>query len=391
MRQGESSSQTLPAIVVVAFNRPASLARLLRSLAVAAQHEQDCPLLLVSLDGGGTEREACLSIVRAFSWPTEMKIIEHEKSLGLRDHILACGDLTQQYKSILVLEDDVCVSPASLLFARAAVKQYEDVTEIAGISLYSFIYNEFAKSPFEPVDDGSDVYFLQTASSWGQLWTRNQWAEFRNWLARGKSEAAIPIPKEVVSWSKDSSWKRAYNFYLADVGRYFVFPRHSFSTNMGEEGTHFPVRSTHLTSPLTVARKDISFGSLERSSARYDAFLEIEPNVLKTMAPQLRGYDFDVDLTGTKSLDWLKKPLTLTARQSPHPAILSFGFKHFPAELNIIFNEPGSVFGLRRRDGLNENPKLETTMLARNFFCFDDKNGVPRKSILNRLKSVFRN
>lgn len=368
MRKNEIVAQPSLTIVVVAFNRPTSLNRLLRSLSQAARHEGTCLPLIVSIDGGGTEREACLAVVRAFDWPGERHIIEHDTRLGLRDHILACGDLTQQCESILVLEDDICVSPTSLHFANAALQEYGNIAEIGGISLYSFLYNEFTNSPFLPVDDGSDTYFLQTASSWGQVWTKTQWTAFRNWLACEKSEVTIPIPEVVWSWPRTSSWKRAYNLYLADVGRYFAFPRFSFSTNMGEKGTHQPRQSTHLTSPLSVGRKVVSFGSLTRSLARYDPFLEIEPNALKAMVPQLRNYDFDVDLTGAKSLVWLRKPFTLTARGSPYPSILSFGFRHFPPELNIVFDEPGNVFGLRRRDGLSACVGQELFNRSKHFF-----------------------
>ena len=34
---------------------------------------------------------------------------------------------------------------------------------------------------FVPVMGEYDNYFLQCAQSWGQLWFRNQWNDFRRW------------------------------------------------------------------------------------------------------------------------------------------------------------------------------------------------------------------
>jgi hypothetical protein len=356
------------AVVVVVYNRPESLRRLFHSLEAAARNVPSCPPLIVSVDGGGEHREACVALAHSVPWPAGKHVIERDAQLGLRNHVLACGDLTKYCEAVILLEDDLCVAPACLSFVANAVARYRDDPRIAGISLYSFIYNEFCAAAFVPIDDGSDTYFVRTASSWGQVWTRPQWTAFRDWLDREKSEEGIPVPNAVRSWPVTSSWKRAYNLYLADVGRYFVFPRFSFSTNMGDKGIHLGRDYTHLTAPLSVGRRTLSCGSFDRALARYDPFLEIEADALKAAAPGLGSYDFDVDLTGTKPLEMLRKPLVLTCRTSPHPSIRSFGFRHFPAELNVIFEEPGEDFGLRRRDALSADPDMRIVDRARSFF-----------------------
>jgi hypothetical protein len=356
------------AVVVVAYNRPESLRRLFRSLETASRNVLPCPPLIVSVDGGGTHREACVALARSVIWPAAKHIIEHDTQRGLRNHILACGDLTKYCEAVILLEDDLCVAPACLSFAEDALRKYRDDPRIAGISLYSFIYNEFCAAAFMPVDDGWDTYFVQTASSWGQVLTRIQWTAFRDWLNSRKGEETIPVPNAVRSWPQTSSWKRAFNLYLADVGRYFVFPRFSFSTNMGDQGIHLGRDYTHLTAPLSIGRRKLSCGQLETSLSRYDPFLEIEADALKAAAPWLATYDFDVDLTGAKPLEMLRKPLVLTCRTSPWPSIRSFGFRHFPAELNIIFEEPGEEFGLRKRDALSADPDRRIVDRARSFF-----------------------
>src|SRR5688572_10825284 len=97
-----------PAIVIPAYNRPASLQRLLDSLRKAEiPHEVK---LVISIDQGGPA--GVKQLAENFAWPFgEKKIILHENHLGLKDHILAAGNLSAEYGSIILLEDDLFVSP----------------------------------------------------------------------------------------------------------------------------------------------------------------------------------------------------------------------------------------------------------------------------------------
>ena len=94
-----------PAIVVVTYNRPDSLMRLLGSL-TKARYPVGVPLI-ISIDGGDNREKQVVKIAEEFPWPHGKKeVICHEKNLGLRKHILSCGDLTERYDSVIVLEDD---------------------------------------------------------------------------------------------------------------------------------------------------------------------------------------------------------------------------------------------------------------------------------------------
>ena len=88
------NSTNYPAVVIPAFNRPKSLLRLLRSL-----DKGDYPLnhsieLIISIDGGGDHE--VLRIAKEFNWNFGTKtIIEHDENLGLKNHIISCGDLAK--------------------------------------------------------------------------------------------------------------------------------------------------------------------------------------------------------------------------------------------------------------------------------------------------------
>ena len=49
------------------------------------------------------------------------KIIKHSKNLGLRAHVITCGDLVNIYDNIIVLEDDLFVSPYFYKYANDAL------------------------------------------------------------------------------------------------------------------------------------------------------------------------------------------------------------------------------------------------------------------------------
>ena len=171
------------AIVVPCYNRVSSLERLLQSLSHADYGECSGEVSLIfSVDYSGDDKVA--EFVQSFEWGFgEKRVILHPTNVGLRKNILSCGDLTAEFDAVIVLEDDLVVSPGFYSYAIQSAEYYEDDSRIAQLSLYSYEYAEVGVSRFMPVEDGNDVYFMQWASSWGQMWTTRQWKTFRSWYA----------------------------------------------------------------------------------------------------------------------------------------------------------------------------------------------------------------
>ena len=152
-------------IVVVAYNRIDSLKRLLGSLQKA---EFPMPAkLIISIDRG--DNADVLSFAEAFSWPFgEKQVIYQEKNLGLKAHILKCGNLTQQHDGIILLEDDLYVSPDFYRYAQECYAFVLGKNRIAGVALYNHRLSQLTEKIFEPLDDGFDNWYFQYACSWGQ-------------------------------------------------------------------------------------------------------------------------------------------------------------------------------------------------------------------------------
>jgi len=335
------------AIVVVTYNRPGSLTRLLGSLA-QARFDENVPLI-ISIDGGGPEE--VLKIAGDFKWEFgEKQILTHQKNMGLRNHILTCGDLSAKFDGIILLEDDLYVAPYFYDYALQAYQFYANDERIGGVSLYAHGYNETAQFPFIPLDDGTDVFFIQYASSWGQMWTTGQWKDFRDWYQvhrKDQIEAGSGLPPNVLIWP-ESSWKKYYIKYLVDTDRYFVFPRFSLTTNFVDAGHHMKFKEHFLQESMAIRSRPFRFAQLDDSLSVYDVHLEILPRILKKLNPILQDYDFAIDLYNMKKLDVISEDLVMRAEMNP-AAILSFGRQMKPHEANIICNIPGRKITLGKK------------------------------------------
>jgi hypothetical protein len=334
-------TQSLPTIIVIGYNRADSLTRLLGSLRTA-NYPPGNVRLVISLDNSGML--APLQVADAFDWPYgDKRIIAHETRLGLRNHVLSCGDLTEEYGDVMVLEDDLFVSPFFYHYTSAALDFYAEDRSLAGISLYSQQFNQTASLPFMPVDNGGvDIYFMQLAASWGQAWTRQHWLGFRQWMQEHGTDITDVenIPADIRSWP-ESSWLKLFNAYIIDQNKFFVYPYLSLTTNFGDPGQHFKIASSRYQVPVQQRSMTYRFTSLGESLAIYDAFCEILPESIKQQNPLLANYDFTVNLYGRKPH---AKGLQLTRTNAQ--GLLNFSLSMKPMELSVMHNLQGEGIGL---------------------------------------------
>ncbi len=353
------------AIVVIGYNRPSSLDRLLGSLAQGLYMQQKVTLY-ISIDGIKKGAEGTSSkvietrrIAGEFNWQFgDKRIILHDQNLGLREHVLTCGDLSSGHDALIVLEDDLVVSEAFYDYALQAYHFYKDDLKIGGFSLYHHAYNETAQFPFIPLADGSDVYFLQYASSWGQMWTKAQWHSFREWYrsAADKPVSEKILPPNIRLWP-ENSWKKFFIEYLVVSGRYFIFPRSSHTTIFGDEGTNIRIRETFLQVPLWHGKREYRFIPIEESSAVYDTYCEILPDRLKRLMKDLQDEDFEVDLYGMKPPESISKNKIISGRRCKSPERL-FGREMKPHEENLVSHVPGNYFSLGNKSDFENLPYL---------------------------------
>ncbi len=342
-----------PAIVVVAYNRPDALLRLLDSLA-ALHGAADVPLV-ISIDGGGERFAQVVSVAEQFEWLLgEKQVLVRERPYGLIDHVFACGDLVDAFGSIILLEDDLVVSPMAYRYAADALDFYADDPQIAGISLNALWFHGITHEPFTPYLDDGDVFFMQIAWFQGQAYTRTQWTQFRQWhhLANLAIQPEDQM-HELFQSFPPTDWFPLKTKYLVQTDRYYVFPRESLSTNFGDSGTH--VRGTSFFQvPLQTRRVNFRFQALADSVAVYDSFQEMLPEQVNRLTDQFAAYDFTVDLHGTRSTANIPTEFVLTT-QEMHKPLMSYGLEMRPLIANVIHQRPGSGISFGRTADLDQS------------------------------------
>jgi hypothetical protein len=348
--------------VVIAYDRTDSLARLLESLSRARYPaDVDVPLV-ISIDYAPHADTA--SMAERFDWPHgEKRIIAHPANLGLRAHVLACGDLAVEYGAAVLFEDDLVAAPYFYDWVSRTAEFYADDSRVAGIGLYSYKLNEFNNLNFVPISDGSDVHFLQVAASWGQAWTAAQWSAFRAWYDVHKAEPiqqSDGVPEQLEAW-KDSSWKKYYIKYLTVTDRFFVYPNVAQSTNTAKPGTHTKRPVNLYQVPLDMGPRDWSLRALDDSAALYDVFYEMRPEALRRLCPWLEGFDFDIDLMGLKPATALRRAHLISSRDCRQPEH-QWALEMIPIEANIAFSVDGDFISLGRREAFA--PMSEARRLA---------------------------
>jgi hypothetical protein len=358
-----------PAIVIVTFNRPKSLERLLMNIAQA--HYEDAPVdLVISIDFQDSDsHSAVVKLAREFEWNKGSKqIIEHKANLGLRAHVLSCGDLTSKYGSIIMLEDDLYVSPFFYRFACQSASFYGNDENIAGISLYNHKTNIHNSFPFDLIGEDGDTYFLQIASSWGQLWTNSQWLGFRNWYGENSTQriAGDKTPLYIQSWP-ESSWLKYFVRYLIYTNKYFVYPKTSYSTNFSDSGTHVKSSNSYFQVPITINSTNyFQFIELRNSINVYDSYFELEPQIVRGLNNNLKDIEFVMDLYGQKKLEYFPELYAISSKELKDgaTAVRRFGSAMKPMPLNVILDMNGTEITLSERSSFREMPSTKVAGLS---------------------------
>ena len=325
------------AIVIVGYNRLSSTKRLVESLIAAKYPNNDVPLIF-SIDASGNKE--LYDWVELFEWPYGEKYVNIQKErLGLRKHIYVCGDLTRYFKGVIILEDDIIVSPDFYNFTTHAVEYYYDDNNIAGIALFADQTNGYAYGlPNFRYNDGSDAYLLQEVCTSGECFTDRMWNGFRKWLVEHENPDPEPyyMPSNIKVWRQ--AWSKFYNMYLIDTNRYFLTPYLSRTTNCGDAGVHSDVDLNFLhASMLWENKAQHTFKPFELT-IKYDMFGDYIGLGKSLGIPE---EVICVDFYGNKPLKSEHKYL-VSLYHLPYKVIRSFGLNLEPIEMNLIRDIHGS-------------------------------------------------
>lgn len=240
-------------VVIFAYNRPEKIRNCLEALT-------RCPEIAhtpvtIYIDGARTSDDVQLvlevqRVVEEFSVAVQLTVVRRPKNLGLATSILSgVTEMLSTSESVIVLEDDLVVSPYFLRYMNTALEIYRRDSSVASISGYWY--------PVRNAKSLTPTFFLRGADCWGWGTWADRWEKFeadarllldaissspdKELFDFGGSLAASELLKRQVEGQIDSWHIRWYAITFLE-GLVSLYPRTSLVNNTGGDGfgTHGP-------------------------------------------------------------------------------------------------------------------------------------------------------
>jgi len=162
---------TLAPIVLFVYNRPEHTRLMIETLQ-KNHFASESELFIYSDAPKRPEHESAVNEVRGYlktiTGFKRVEILERTSNYGLAKSIIeGVTNIINQYDKIIVLEDDLILSPHFLTFMNEALWKYEHTDQV--ISIHGFNV---------PIDYPHPTFFLRGADCWGWATWRRGWALF---------------------------------------------------------------------------------------------------------------------------------------------------------------------------------------------------------------------
>lgn len=299
-------------IALFTYNRADHTQKAVESL-LRNEEAKESDLFIFS-DGPKTEAkkagvEENRKYIHSISGFRSVTIVERDCNWGLSKSLIAgITEITEKFGRVIVVEDDLIVSPYFLCYMNDALEKYEDDERVASVSAF-----------LNPVDvQAPETFFLRYFACWGWATWKRAWKLFNpdsrdllkkiRWKTRefnidGKGPFYGILYCDKVGLN--DSW--AVRFYASCFleGKLHLFPGQSMAIQSGMDGTgtHSGVNSIY--SNMKLAHEPIGIGNIAVAEEKkmYQAFarfydkqhnhtLKTKINKVKSFVRRLLGLDF---------------------------------------------------------------------------------------------------
>jgi hypothetical protein len=192
-------------ILVFAYNRPDKLEALLRSLAACPELEGTDISIYVDGPKNDCDRERVARVkeIARSKAPGHAQILARAENFGLKRSIMTgVTDTLEQHESVVVLEDDLIVSPQLLAYFNSALTAYAGNERVASLTGYMFNVPQLAKR--------NTSFFLPFPNPWGWATWRSRWRSFID----GKNQIAAELDSRRFRQSFDAHGVRDFTSIL---------------------------------------------------------------------------------------------------------------------------------------------------------------------------------
>ena len=236
----------LAPIVVFTYNRPEHTLRTFNALLMnPLANESD--IIIYSDSARTANHNKAVDEVRSYlsglTGFRSIKVIHRDKNFGLAESIIqGVTEVLQQSEKVIVLEDDIVVSPYFLEYMNEALEQF--VGDDRVISVHGYVY---------PVDfELPEVFFIPGADCWGWATWRRGWALFnsdgqylldelvrRHLIQEFDYNGAYPYSNMLKTQIKgaNDSWAIRWHASAFLAGKLTLYPGRSLVHNIGTDGS----------------------------------------------------------------------------------------------------------------------------------------------------------
>lgn len=233
-------------IALFVYRRPLHLARTLESL--QKNSEAKDTVLYIYSDGARNEAakagvDAVRKMIRAIDGFAGVHVTCRERNLGLAANITdGISDVLARHDRVVVVEDDLVMSPFFLRFMNEALSHYQDDPRVGSISGYCYPLGRQI----------AETFFLRGADCWGWATWRDRWAcfnpngrELLSELRKRRLTRAFDCDGSVGFTSmlerqiagKNESWAIRWHASCFLRNLLILYPGHSLTSNIGHDGS----------------------------------------------------------------------------------------------------------------------------------------------------------
>lgn len=210
-------------------------------------------------------------------------IFEEKKNKGLANSIIdGVTQIIEQYGSVIVLEDDLCVADNFIEYMQSCLDFYEFNNEVGAVS-------GFSKTLKCKKGNRNKVYKSRTGNSWGWGTWRDRWnqvdwrvTDYDTFKADLKSRKEFNAQQEGISNMLDQqmegkidSWAVRWDYFFFKKGLWTIYPYFSKVVNNGFDGSGIHCGN----------RQAVEIRELERRS-----FILLNLSDCKNLTKQTSGY-----------------------------------------------------------------------------------------------------
>jgi len=289
----------LAPIVVFTYNRPEHTLRTLNAL-LKNPLANESDIFIYSDSARTANHNKAVDEVRSYlsdlTGFRSIKVIHRDENFGLAESIIqGVTEVLQRSEKVIVLEDDMVVSPYFLEYMNEALEQFVDDDRV--ISVHGYVY---------PVDiDLPEAFFLPGADCWGWATWRRGWDIFnpngkylldeltrRGLLRSFDFNGAYPflnMLKDQIE-GKNDSWAIRWHASAFLANKLTLYPGRSLVNNIGNDssGTHCG-DSDNMDAKLSETKIKLNDIAVESSPTGREAFENFFRQSQKKLLNRLLG------------------------------------------------------------------------------------------------------